>query len=138
MAWKSGNGYQMLFTGGTNAGALFAGATVTDPAEIDLGEAGVWTGDKVTLAGVTPLLGSQDKIQMVKVKVPGDMAVTLASTSGNVAGLLTVINPAGSSGTASAWVVGISGPNYQPNSTSGNEKTVSIKIAESNKVLSGL
>ena len=138
MSWKSGNGYQLLFSGGTNAGSINGTATVTDPESIDLGEAGIWAGDKVTLGGVTPMIGSQDTIQVVKVTIPGDMAVVLASTSGNAPGLLTIINPAGSTATASAWVTRFAGPNYQPNSTTGNQKTVSIKLASANAILAGL
>ena len=59
------------------------------------------------------------------------------SASGNVAGTLALTNAAGSTSTASANLVGITGPNYEPNSTSGNEKVVSFKLAAANAILAG-
>ena len=119
--WKSGNGYQVTIPG------LNGGAVVVDPGYIDLGEAGIWSGIKQGLKFATALFGNTDKIQLIKVEIPGDMAMTIA-TAGDALAQITITNPAGETATSLGKIVSRTGPNYQPNTVNGNVKVCAFQL----------
>lgn len=121
MGWKSGAGYQITHS------SLNAGSIVADPGYIDLGERGIWSGIKQGLKYATALFGNTDKVQMVKVQIPGDMAVVIA-TAGTALTTVTITNPTGSTTTGLGKCVSVSGPNYQPNSADGNVQIINIQL----------
>jgi hypothetical protein len=118
--WTTGAGFKITATG------LNSGSIVDDPAQIDLGEYGIWFGIKQTLGGATPLYGSTDRLPVIRVIVPGDMDVTVA-TAGDALTTVTLTAPDGNTTTTQGKVVGYTGPNLQANTTEGNQKTVSIQ-----------
>jgi hypothetical protein len=101
--------------------------TVADPAAIDLGERGIWFGIKQTLGGATALFGNADRLQAIKITMPGADSVTL-HTAGDSAVTVTLTNPAGSTSTASGKIVSVTGPVYLPNSVDGNQKVVTVQL----------
>jgi len=117
-SWISGNGYQI------DVGGTF---TISDPADIDLGSIGVWSGVKVTLNGVTKLVGSRDTLQTLRVTVPGTQSVTL-NTAGDSWQTVTLTNPSGETATASGKILRVEGPRLTPNSPDGNQKIVTIEL----------
>ena len=119
--WKSGSGFTIQH------GALNGGTSVDDPGYIDLGERGIWSGIKQGLKYATALFGNTDKVQVVKIQVPGDMAVVVA-TAGTALTTVTVTNPLGSTMAALGKIVSVGGPNYQPNSADGNVQVVNLQL----------
>ncbi len=121
MAWQSGAGFTF-----THAG-VNGGSAVDDPGNIDLGDQGIWYGIKQGLKYATALFGNTDKIQLVRIQIPGAMACVVA-TAGTALTTATLTNPAGSTSTALGKVVGVTGPNLQANSVDGNVKVISIQL----------
>lgn len=121
MPWTSGAGYQVTHPG------LNSGTIVNLAGMIDLGERGIWSGIKQHMSGAVKLFGNTDTIQSIRVQVPGDMAVTVA-TAGDALQTLTITTPAGTTSTAPSKITRVVGPNLQPNNVDGNAKVVVIEL----------